>query len=309
MKNLSYTPPLNCRIAKGIAMLCISLGFTTPLAAQVKLNANSNLGIGIGATTAPNPAYKLHIMDYVTMGPFNNQTFARGLLFSRINNPTSLDGIDWGIDSDCGGINFWRPWSVSNFGNCKFIIKDNGNVGINMDPQYALDVNGYVRAFNVSVGSDSNLKENIRPFANTLDKLLELKPVVFNYKQIYNDQTSSSKEEFKGMKIKVEDKRLYRDTKGFIAQDVQEIFPEIVQKNDNGLLSIYTFDFVPIIVKSIQELNSKVDEKLGKTSSEIDISTASNAYLLTTEPKPISSPIILNYKLPTCFQTGSNYSL
>jgi hypothetical protein len=271
--------------------------------AQVKLNANSNLGIGIGATTAPNPAYKLHIMDYVTMGPFNNQTFARGLLFSRINYPTSLDGIDWGIDSDCGGINFWRPWSVPNFGNCKFIIKDNGNVGINLsDPLYSLDVNGYIRSFNLNWGSDSNIKENIRPFKNTLDKLMELKPVVFNYKTIYNDQSSSSKEEFKGMKIKVEDERLYRDARGFIAQDVQEIFPDIVQKNEDGSLSIYTFDLFPIIVKSIQELNDKVDEKLGVSFGERIGIINTNASLLPAEPKTINTPTILNYRLPSTFK-------
>ena len=301
MKILSY-PPLNCKIAKGIAMLCISLGFATQSVAQVKLNANSNLGIGIGATTAPNPAYKLHIMDYVTMGPFNNQTFARGLLFSRINNPTSLDGIDWGIDTDCGGMNFWRPWSVANFGNCKFIIKDNGNVGINMDPLYPLDVNGYVRALNVPIPSDSNLKENIRAFNTTLDKLMELKPVEFNYKTIYNDQSSSSKEEFKGMKIKVEDERLYRNTSGFLAQDVQKIFPDMVQKNEDGTLSIYTFDWFPIIVKSLQELNDKVDEKLGVSSGERIGIINTNASLLPAEPKTINTPTVLNYRLPSTFK-------
>lgn len=273
--------------------------------AQVKLNANSNLGIGIGATTAPNPAYKLHIMDYVTMGPFNNQTFARGLLFSRINNPTSLDGIDWGIDSDCGGINFWRPWSVANFGNCKFIIKDNGNVGINLsNPAYALDVNGSVQAFSFLTTSDSNLKENIRPFASILDKLMELRPVVYNYKPIYNDQSGSSKEEFKDLKIMVEDKRLYRNTSGFLAQDVQKIFPDIVEQNDNGNLSIYTFDFVPIIVKSMQELNDKIDGKLGVNSAERTTNSIENSYLLPTQAQLASNNTIIKYQLPQKFETA-----
>lgn len=301
MKNLA-TPPLNCIFAKGIIVLCISLFLTTKTMAQVKLNANSNLGIGIGATTAPNPAYKLHIMDYVTLGPYNNQTFSRGLLFARVNFPNSLDNIDWGIDSYCGGVNFWRPWSTNNGGNCKFIIKDNGNVGVNMDPLYSLDVNGIIRSFNVGWGSDSNLKENIRPFKNTLDKLMELKPVVFNYKTIYNDQSSSSKEEFKGMKIKVEDERLYRDARGFIAQDVQEIFPDIVQKNEDGMLSIYTFDFFPIIVKSLQELNNKVDEKLGISAGDRMGIINTNATLLPTEPKTINTPTVINYKLPNTFK-------
>ena len=84
-----------------MAILCISLGLTTPLVAQIKVTSNGNVGIGIGAITSPNPGFKLHIMDYACFGPLNNQSFAKGLLFSRVNNPTELNiaGVDWGIGS------------------------------------------------------------------------------------------------------------------------------------------------------------------------------------------------------------------
>ena len=131
---------------------------------------------------------------------------------------------------------------------------------------------------------------------------MELKPVEFNYKTIYNDQSSSSKEEFKGMKIKVEDERLYRNTSGFLAQDVQKIFPDVVQKNEDGSLSIYTFDWFPIIVKSLQELNDKVDEKLGVSSGERIGIINTNASLLPAEPKTINTPTVLNYRLPSTFK-------
>ena len=99
------------------------------------------------------------------MGPFNNQTFARGLLFSRINNPTSLDGVDWGIDSDYGGVNFWRPWSVANFGNYKFLIKDDGTVAVGqstVDATIKMQVSGKVKATQFVTGSDYRYKENLK---------------------------------------------------------------------------------------------------------------------------------------------------
>ena len=76
----------------------------------------------------------------------------------------------------------------------------------------------------------------------------------------------------------------------------------MVQKNEDGTLSIYTFDWFPIIVKSLQELNDKVDEKLGVSSGERIGIINTNASLLPAEPKTINTPTVLNYRLPSTFK-------
>jgi len=91
--------------------------------------------------------------------------------------------------------------------------------------------------------SDFRLKDNIQPISgSSLDKLLQLKPCTFTYK---ND--------------------CYKVVSGFIAQEVQPIFPSSVHVSSNphtlytgetveDVLSLSTLDFVPHLVKSTQEL-------------------------------------------------------
>ena len=54
---------------------------------------------------------------------------------------------------------------------------------------------------------------------------------------------------------------------GFIAQQVQEVLPEIVRENDEGYLSIRERAIVPLLVEAIKEQQKQIDElkkELGK---------------------------------------------
>ena len=50
---------------------------------------------------------------------------------------------------------------------------------------------------------------------------------------------------------------------GFIAQEMEEIFPNVVNKpsNDNELYSIDYISIIPLLTKSIQELSSIVNKQ------------------------------------------------
>lgn len=50
-----------------------------------------------------------------------------------------------------------------------------------------------------------------------------------------------------------------KDDIGFIAQEVQEIVPELVRKNDNGLLSLRDKGITALLVEAIKELKSQND--------------------------------------------------
>ncbi len=75
------------------------------------------------------------------------------LLFGQESVSTGNWG-QWGIEYDNvkGGLNFWKPFGSSNFGNNFLFIKDNGSVGIGTDltdpgnAPYKLAVNGTIRA-------------------------------------------------------------------------------------------------------------------------------------------------------------------
>lgn len=91
----------------------------------------------------------------------------------------------------------------------------------------------------VFAGSDENLKTEITPLENTLDKVLKLSTVNFKWK----------KEEFP--ELKLDDRKHI----GFLAQEIQEHFPQLVKETD-GHLSVNYMEMVPVLLSSVKELSS-----------------------------------------------------
>jgi len=131
-------------------------------------------------------------------------------------------------------------------------ISPTGKVGIgNNAPDQALHVTGSVKVSTLSTNgpvysngqvltntnpSDLRLKENVQGFGNTLDKMMQLRPVTFDWK-------SDGKQGI-----------------GFIAQDMESVIPELVATNEDGYKGIYTVEMIPFLVKAIQEQQAMIDQ-------------------------------------------------
>jgi hypothetical protein len=50
---------------------------------------------------------------------------------------------------------------------------------------------------------------------------------------------------------------------GLSAQELQEIYPDIVRKGEDGILGVNYVELVPILIRSIQELKAELDELKG----------------------------------------------
>lgn len=88
--------------------------------------------------------------------------------------------------------------------------------------------------------SDRRLKENIVPMGGVLEKVLSLRPVEYNYNFLDNAPL----------------------TKGFIAQEVQEVFPEMVSvSEDTKMLALPYDEFSVIAVKAIQEQQEIIEKQ------------------------------------------------
>ena len=131
----------------------------------------------------------------------------------------------------------------------------NGNVGIGIVPStYKLQVNGQPAANGYTLFtnySDRRLKENVRPLGgDVLKKLMLLKPSTFNYNGKYFSLT--------GYDAKTKNRMLY----GFIAQELNEVFPDMVSEKeirgekyyDTNLSSLQIY-----LVEGIQELEKRVE--------------------------------------------------
>ncbi len=87
-------------------------------------------------------------------------------------------------------------------------------------------------------GSDETIKENIKPIGNVLDKINDYRCVEYN---LIDDETK--------------DKKI-----GFIAQDWQEDFPQIIEQMENEKIGMKYTETIPILLKAIQELKAEIEE-------------------------------------------------
>ena len=117
---------------------------------------------------------------------------------------------------------------MSEGGNAQFL----GNISGSQ-----IEASGDVIAFG---SSDRNLKDNIQPIENPLEKMDKIGGYTF----VWNDKQST----YKGKDI------------GVVAQEIQEIMPEIVATRANGYLGVKYEKIVPLLIESIKELKKEVED-------------------------------------------------
>ena len=98
-----------------------------------------------------------------------------------------------------------------------------------------------VSSGNVTAYSDLKLKTEIHTIKNSLDMVTKLRGV--NYKWLNNGQPDI----------------------GVIAQEVEEVIPEIVKETDDGIKTVDYGRMVCVLIESIKELNAKVKILEGKS--------------------------------------------
>lgn len=152
-------------------------------------------------------------------------------------------------------------------------------------------VTGTLTAGSVVTTSDYRLKDNIRPLSSSdgcLGKLMDMNVVEFNYKQreyeVSASDLNAEVEEFKAESAGVDSTTLitmsslqksadikvhmYEEESpivknkhyGLIAQELQEIYPDLVIENQDGYLAINYTEIIPLLIRSVQELNAKVEQ-------------------------------------------------
>jgi fibronectin-binding autotransporter adhesin len=106
----------------------------------------------------------------------------------------------------------------------------------------------------VTCESDINLKKDIEPMKNGISLVSSLKPVTYHWKDKWSNSSASAPVEY-----------------GFIAQDVEPLFPSLVRTNpDTGIKSVDYQKMVSILVLSVQELTAQVKELQERCPSPLD---------------------------------------
>lgn len=159
-----------------------------------------------------------------------------------------------GLPSGLGGGFYVENISSGNPG-VFFAVRNTGNVGIGtVNPTERLEVCGNVKVVgeiqanssNLSAGltcsSDKRLKTNITPIYGALDKIKLVDGKTYNWRV----------EEFPTRGFTKE--KQY----GFIAQELEVIFPELVKTNPDGYKSVDYLELIPILTEALKEQSVKV---------------------------------------------------
>jgi len=120
-------------------------------------------------------------------------------------------------------------------------IPSSGNLGIGTtNPTSKIHVigntyiSGILTATDINSASDIRLKTNIKPFENALEKIVQINGVSFNW--IENNAKSG----------------------GIIAQDVEKVFPELVNGGDHKTVNYN--GLIGVLVESIKELKQEIED-------------------------------------------------
>lgn len=192
------------------------------------------LGIGISG-----PMANLHVNTYedsasrvlLTHGK-TGSGISSGFLLEQYEDTTFLK------NNQNGPVHF----STAGYNRILSLQRD-GNVGINTDSsiykfQVRIDpsTEGHVSSNGAwANSSDLRLKQNIRPLSPVLTQMELVNPVRFKWKNNGNDDI------------------------GFIAQDLEKVFPEYVDTDQNGIKSIAYGQLTGVLWQAILELKQKIE--------------------------------------------------
>ncbi|RYF86088.1 MAG: hypothetical protein EON98_04725 [Chitinophagaceae bacterium] len=214
----------------------LGVGVSTPscLLANTTDNIVGGTNVGLGAGSV---AWQMNEAGYV-QGLYNasTATYANGLLVKIAGTTANHNLLDLSTGSGQGSA-----------GTSIMLVRADGKVGIGTaSPSQALSVVGNITATGtITSSSDIRYKTAIEPLSNVLLSVKKLQPIYYHWKV----------NKFPAMHFGNE-RQL-----GFSAQEVERLFPEIVQTDAQGYKSVDYGRLTPVLVQAIKEQQARLDEQ------------------------------------------------
>ena len=127
------------------------------------------------------------------------------------------------------------PYSDDNF---IFVVANGtGTSDDNTLNIFTIDKEGNVTAKDFIKSSDMRLKTNINTMTGALDNVLKLRGVTFNWKETSNNSLQY----------------------GFIAQEMEKVFPDLVGTDSNGFKTINYSGVIPVLTEAIKTQQEEIE--------------------------------------------------
>ncbi|MBR4594020.1 MAG: tail fiber domain-containing protein [Bacteroidaceae bacterium] len=250
-------------------------------------------------------------------------------VYTHVYKGTETDtncGRSYGIYAVAGnGTSGWNygvfgTLCANNNGAGVYGSSESWNAGMDTGDRYAGFFHGKVKATNaiyapvLNTLSDYRLKENVEPIgAGCVEDVMKLNVVRYNLKQRFvdtDDTTSVPINYYAG------DSELLKKTHyGLIAQELQEIYPDLVYEDADGYLSVNYMEIIPILIKTVQDLKLKVDNltvSVSKSSSRSDGTTGTidimnSVALYQNTPNPFTENTEIRCLVPEVIKSAILY--
>jgi len=189
-------------------------------------------------------------------------------------------------------------------------------------------VTGGITTSNMYIPSDSRLSENVTSLnergsaTSTLDKLVGMNVIQYNMKsrvpdempkEVKQDETGELRDAYEYLK-KDEMKMCTRRHYGLDAEELQNIYPDLVLEGQDGYLAVNYVEMVPLLIRSIQELKQELDAVKGDSKAmtrsfnneSADFNTpATGNVLYQNTPNPFKEQTTIRFSLADDVQDAS----
>jgi hypothetical protein len=181
------------------------------------------------------------------------------------------------------------------------------------------NIDGSLTATQYLSQSDIRLKENVSPICDValgekvLPNLMKMNVIKYNYKTSVsesfpllgtNDSTPNEIDELHKADIEERSAKLHF---GLSAQELQDIYPNLVDVGQDSYLTINYVELVPLLIQSIQELKNEIDmlkEIFGSSLKAKDMTRADTMtkstnmnYLYQNTPNPFKEQTVIPFRL------------
>lgn len=197
-----------------------------------------------------------HNSDF-SINTLSNNYSSTNIYCSGINNFVGINTSNplYGLDVHASGMtgigtsNYIARFLTTSPGvGCEIILVPNNNISYYW--KFGPDIHNIFNIYNQNntgvflkdgstswiSNSDSNLKQNIKPIEQSLEKISKLNGYTYNWWHETNNCTKHY---------------------GLIAQEIKNIIPELVSENSDGTLGVAYTELIPILLEGIKELKKE----------------------------------------------------
>lgn len=194
--------------------------------------------------------------------PAGSISFPNGMNIGTVTNLASSGTVSFATAASVTASNL-NVQTTLNAGGNGFQVDNTGNTTTK-----DLNANGNITATGTCCSSDRRFKKNIQPLTGGLEKIMDLQGVEYDWRC----------EEFAD--------RAFTDAHqiGFIAQDIEEIIPEMVLTQADGYKAVSYNKLAPVLVEAVKEQQAIIDAQREEINAlKADMKAMGSAYTSLVE--------------------------